>query len=131
MDAVEQQYRRMVFNIVARNQDDHVKNIAFLMNRGGSWELAPAFDVTYAYQPSGRWTNMHQMSLNGKRDDFTIEDFRQCAQAASMKRGLVGTILAEVLEATSNWPSYAADASVDDDQIARIQRAHRLDFLPG
>ncbi len=131
MDAVEQQYRRMVFNIVARNQDDHVKNIAFLMNRDGSWELAPAFDVTYAYQPSGRWTNMHQMSLNGKRDDFTIEDFRQCAQAASMKRGRVGTILAEVLEATSNWPSYAADASVDGDQIARIQRAHRLNFPPG
>jgi serine/threonine-protein kinase HipA len=128
MDAVEQQYRRMVFNIVARNQDDHVKNIAFLMNRDGSWELAPAFDVTYAYQPSGLWTNKHQMSLNGKRDDFTIEDFRQCAQAASMKRGRPDTILAEVLEATSNWPSYAVAAGVDDDQSTRIRRTHRLDF---
>jgi serine/threonine-protein kinase HipA len=131
MHAVEQQYRRMVFNIVARNQDDHVKNIAFLMNRDGSWELAPAFDVTYAYQPSGRWTNMHQMSLNGKRDEFTIEDFRQCAQAASMKRGRADTILAEVLEAAFKWPSYAAGAKVDDDQIKRIQRVHRLSFPSG
>ena len=87
MEAVEQQFRRMVFNIVARNQDDHVKNIAFLMDRSGRWELAPAFDVIYSYQPSGAWTNQHQMTLNGKRDDFTLTDFQACAKTAVMKRG--------------------------------------------
>lgn len=128
MAAVEQQFRRMAFNIVARNQDDHVKNIAFLMDRDGSWQLAPAFDVTYAYQPSGRWTNQHQMSLNGNRDDFTIEDFRHCARAASMKRGRAEAILAEISEAVSNWPSFASDANVNEEQARQIQRAHRLVF---
>jgi serine/threonine-protein kinase HipA len=68
MAAIEEQFRRMAFNIVARNQDDHVKNIAFLMNKEGQWSLAPAFDLTYSYNPSGAWTARHQMTLNGKRD---------------------------------------------------------------
>jgi serine/threonine-protein kinase HipA len=68
MAAIEEQFRRMAFNIVARNQDDHVKNIAFLMNKEGLWSLAPAFDLTYSYNPSGAWTARHQMTLNGKRD---------------------------------------------------------------
>ncbi|HVB33944.1 MAG TPA: HipA domain-containing protein, partial [Patescibacteria group bacterium] len=72
MASVEEQFRRMVFNIVARNQDDHVKNIAFLMNKQGEWLLAPAFDVTYSYNPSGSWTATHQMTLNAKRDEFTL-----------------------------------------------------------
>lgn len=125
METVEQQFRRMVFNIVARNQDDHVKNIAFLMDRDDSWQLAPAFDVNYAYQPSGRWTSQHQMSLNGKRDDFTIEDFRKCADTASMKRGRAESIVTEVCEAVSDWPSFASEANVGEEEAARIQRAHR------
>jgi serine/threonine-protein kinase HipA len=128
MEAVEQQFRRMVFNIVARNQDDHVKNMAFLMDRDGSWQLAPAFDVTYAYRPSSRWTSQHQMSLNGKRDAFTIEDFRTCADAVSMKRGRAETIVEEVCEAVSAWPSFASEATVGETETARIQRAHRLAF---
>ena len=76
MQAIEEQFRRMVFNIVARNQDDHVKNIAFLMDKAGEWSLAPAFDMTYSYNPSGAWTARHQMTLNGKRDDFDLEDFK-------------------------------------------------------
>lgn len=131
MDAVEQQFRRMTFNVVARNQDDHVKNIAFLMDRDGSWQLAPAFDVTYAYQPTGRWTNQHQMSLNGKRDDFTVADFRQCGQAASMKRGRAEAIVSEVCKVVASWPSFAADAKVDEEHATRIRRAHRLAFPPG
>ena len=74
----------MAFNVVARNQDDHVKNIAFLMDRGGAWSLSPAFDVTYAYNPSGRWTRRHQMTLNGKRDDFTREDFDAVRREAGL-----------------------------------------------
>ena len=91
MAAVEEQFRRMVFNIVARNQDDHVKNIAFLMDKQGRWSLAPAFDMTYSYNPSGSWTAAHQMTLNGKRDGFTLEDFEACAKASLMKRGRAKT----------------------------------------
>ena len=69
MSAVEEQFRRTVFNIVARNQDDHVKNIAFLMDRRGVWRLSPAYDVAYAYNPAGTWTREHQMSVAGKRDE--------------------------------------------------------------
>ena len=71
MRAVEQQFRRMVFNIVIRNQDDHVKNIAFLMDKAGRWSLSPAYDMTYSYNPTGAWTATHQMTMNGKRETFT------------------------------------------------------------
>ena len=130
MEVVEQQFRRMTFNIVARNQDDHVKNIAFLRERDGSWQLAPAFDVTYAYQPSGRWTNQHQMSLNGKRDDFTIADFRRAAATAFMKAGRAEAILTEVTKAVTRWPEFAANAKVDAEVAARIQRTHRVALQP-
>ena len=117
----------MAFNVVARNQDDHVKNIAFLMNRDGSWELAPAFDVTYAFNPSGRWTDQHQMTLNGKRDGFTMEDFEQCARVATLKRGRAKVIVNEVRDAVANWPSFAAEARVSDDDTRKILSTLRLD----
>jgi serine/threonine-protein kinase HipA len=128
MAAVEEQFRRMVFNIVARNQDDHVKNIAFLMNKRGEWSLAPAFDVTYSYNPSGSWTATHQMTMNGKRDGFTQEDFAACAKSALMKRGRAGTIIEEVQAAVKRWPEFAAEARLAGESRDRINRTHRLDF---
>jgi serine/threonine-protein kinase HipA len=128
MATVEEQFRRMVFNIVARNQDDHVKNIAFLMNKRGEWSLAPAFDVTYSYNPSGSWTATHQMTLNGKRDGFTLEDFEACAKAALMKRGRAARIIDEVHTAVKRWPEFAAQARLADDWRDRIQDTHRLAF---
>lgn len=128
MSAVEEQFRRMVFNVVARNQDDHVKNIAFLMNPLGEWSLAPAFDVTYSYNPTGAWTGTHQMTLNGKRDGFTREDFVQCARSALMKRGRAATILEEVQATVERWPEFAAEAGVPDGWRAKIQKTHRLSF---
>ena len=128
MAAVEEQFRRMVFNLVARNQDDHVKNIAFLMNPLGEWSLAPAFDVTYSFNPAGAWTGTHQMTLNGKRDGFTREDFVQCARSALMKRGRATTILEEVQTAVNRWPEFAAAAGVPDEWRDKVQRAHRLTF---
>ncbi len=127
MWAIEQQFRRMVFNIVARNQDDHVKNIAFLMNKAGEWSLAPAFDMTYSYNPTGTWTSSHQMTLNGKRDDFSLEDFKACAKAASMKRGRAETILKEVQATVSRWLDYAEEVGVDPVQRDQIHRTLRLD----
>ncbi len=113
MSAMEEQFRRMAFNVFARNQDDHVKNIAFLMDRAGEWALAPAFDLTYACNPEGKWTSIHQMTLNGKQEAFTMEDFRGCARAASMKRGRAEAICAEVHEVVSHWPDYAEEARVE------------------
>ncbi len=129
-DDLEQQFRRMVFNLVARNQDDHVKNTAFLMDRAGNWSLSPAFDVTYSFQPSGRWTNRHQMSLNGKRDDFCLDDFEACARAASLKRGRARSIVHEVQQTVSLWPQYADQAGVPPRHRDRILSALRLDLLP-
>ena len=129
MDDVEEQFRRMTFNIIARNQDDHVKNIAFLMDKSGKWSLSPAFDVTYSYNPSGAWTASHQMTLNGKQDGFTIEDFRACAKAASMKRGRAETIVDEVRAVVSRWPDYADDAGVPSawrDSIRKVLRTDRF-----
>ena len=124
--AVEEQFRRMVFNIVGRNQDDHVKNIAFLMNPGGDWALSPAFDITYAYNPAGQWTSQHQMSVAGKRDGFTLENLRDCAGTAAMKRGAAERILEQVLAAVSDWERFARDAGVPEDKAAAIAATHRL-----
>ncbi|MCP3982110.1 MAG: type II toxin-antitoxin system HipA family toxin [bacterium] len=128
MSATEQQFRRMVFNVVARNQDDHVKNIAFLMDKSGNWSLSPAFDLTYSFNPSGRWTAQHQMTLNAKRDGFDMDDLRACARAVSMKRGRAETIVGEVLETVSRWPEYAEAAGVPGAVRDRILRVLRLEL---
>lgn len=126
MDAVEELFRRMVFNIIARNQDDHVKNIAFLMNRQGEWSLSPAFDMTYSFNPTGEYTSRHQMSLNLKQDDFVLDDFKACAKAVSMKRGRAETILDEVRFVVSRWQDYADAAGVMPDQRDKIQNVLRV-----
>ncbi len=128
-DAVEQQFRRMVFNIVARNQDDHVKNIAFLMDRKGEWSLSPAFDVTYSFNPSGDWTSTHQMTLNGKRDAFTMEDFESCGKLARLKQGEAKAIVGTVQAVVSKWRDYAEEVGIHPDQRDKIQRVLRLDVF--
>jgi serine/threonine-protein kinase HipA len=125
---LEQQFRRMIFNVVARNQDDHVKNIAFLMDKAGAWSLSPAFDVTYAYNPAGLWTSHHQMTINGKNDDFTRADFKAAAQVAGLKRGSSEAILTEVMNTVKEWPRYAKTAGVLGSQRDQITRTLRLKF---
>ncbi len=119
-----QQYRRMLFNVVARNQDDHTKNIAFLMGRDGRWRLAPAFDVTYAHNPHGIWTNRHQMSINGKRDGFTRADLLGVGRSIGLARP--AEVLEEVVEAVARWPEFAREAGVPAPRIAEIGAEHRL-----
>ncbi len=126
MRDVEQQFRRMVFNVAARNQDDHVKNIAFLMDKRGIWSLAPAFDVTYSYQPTGRWTSTHQMTLNGKRDGFDLADFVAVEKVAGLKRGQAKAILHDVQQVVSRWGDYADVAGVSQDHRDKIHSALRL-----
>jgi serine/threonine-protein kinase HipA len=123
-DDTEQQYRRMVFNVVARNQDDHTKNIAYLMDSNGDWRLSPAFDVIYAFNPAGQFTSRHQMSINRKRDDITRDDLLRVGKEMSVKR--CGTIIDEVVDTVSNWPAYAKDAGVEPAKIQSIGRVHRL-----
>lgn len=96
MDEIEEQFRRMVFNVMARNQDDHVKNIAFLMQKNGDWKLSPAFDLTYSFNPSGEWTASHQMTINGKRRNITIADLKSVGKNASIQKGHVNAIIEQV-----------------------------------
>lgn len=127
-DTLNQQYRRAVFNIVARNQDDHVKNIAFLMDRAGQWRLAPAFDISWAYNPSGAWTNQHQMSLGGKRDNFTFDDLAAGGKAAGMTERAVRQVVGEVTDAVSHWREIASQVGVRRDFAEQIETTLRLDF---
>lgn len=104
---IEQMYRRAVFNICARNQDDHTKNIGFLMDKRGNWSLAPAFDVTYAYNPAGRWTGTHQMTFNGKREKFTLDDFKAAAKSAGLVQGRYRRILEQVQDSLAGFKKRA------------------------
>ena len=96
------------------------------MDRTGRWELSPAFDLAYAYNPRGDWTAQHQMSLAGKRDEFTVEDFRQVGRVALLKQRQAQRILDEVSAVVSEWPRYAERVGVDDEHIRRITATLRL-----
>jgi len=122
---MEQQVLRAIFNVVGRNCDDHVKNIAFFMNRRGEWRLSPAFDISYAWNPSGEWTSQHQMSVNGKRDRFEREDLLALAKAADIKKARAEQMIKRVIEAVRRWFDFAAEAGVNDEQIKKIQASHR------
>jgi serine/threonine-protein kinase HipA len=130
-ESAEEQFRRMLFNIVARNQDDHVKNIAFLMDKKGHWSLSPAFDVAYSHNPSGEWTASHQMTVNGKRDGFTKADFKACEKSSMLKRGRAALLLEEVVEAVKRWPEFAIRAGVSDKWTSQIQNSFRLEIPVG
>lgn len=122
---IEQQVRRTYFNVLARNQDDHVKNIAYLMDRTGQWTLSPAFDVAYSYNPSGDWTHQHQMSVNGKRSDFHVDDLIQFATVIGIKVTKAKQLLGEVSAALNEWPNFAEQAKLPCLTTEKIAEAHR------
>ncbi|PID81433.1 toxin HipA [bacterium DOLJORAL78_65_58] len=126
--AAEQMFRRAVFNIVARNQDDHTKNIAFLMDDDGRWSLSPAYDVTWAYNPQGAWTSAHQMTFHGKRDGFTRADITAVGREMSIRRP--DRVLAEITDTVRRWPEFAAEAGVPADRARQIAATHRLELEP-
>ena len=131
MVAVEEQFRRAVFNVIVRNQDDHVKNISFLMDRGGSWSLSPAYDVTYAWNPVGTWTRDHQMSLAGRRNGFERDDVLQLAASIGMKRRRALEILDEIGASVGDWEQHAETAGVAPRDAARIENAFRSNLTSG
>ena len=125
---MDQQALRAIFNVVGRNCDDHVKNIAFLMNRRGEWRLSPAFDISYAWNPSGEWTSRHQMSVNGRRDGFEREDLLALAKAADIKKARAEQMIQRVIEVVRRWPDFAGKAGVNDEQVKKIQESHRTNL---
>lgn len=125
---LEQQVLRTFFNVIARNQDDHVKNIAFLMNRLGNWRLSPAFDMTYAWRADGAWTSQHQMSINGKRDNFIRSDLIKLADVGGIKSPRANELLDQLIEVISNWQKFAEIAEVDEQNTIKIQNSHRIDI---
>ena len=119
-------FRRMVFNVMARNQDDHVKNIAFLMDRRGTWSLSPAYDITFALNPENRWLRRHQMSVNGKLEAITREDLIAAGRNMNIRPVRAKAILSEVASALADWPKYAEEAFVTEKTAAAIQAAFQV-----
>lgn len=120
----EEMFRRMVFNIVARNQDDHTKNTSFIMNRLGEWSLSPAYDLTWAFNPSGEWTASHQLSIGNKWNDFTHADLVDFARRCDINRP--EDIIKQVKEAVSLWGTIARELSIPETQVRRIEKTLRL-----
>jgi len=118
-----QQYRRMVFNVLSRNQDDHTKNISFLMTKDGGWKLSPAFDMTYAHNPKGQWTSQHQMTVNGKRDNFTVTDVVGVGESINIRDPML--VIEEVSDAISRWSEFAKEAGVKAEQEKEIKNSQR------
>ena len=119
LDSVEA-FKRMVFNIYAFNCDDHTKNISFLMDKQGQWKLSPAYDVSFAYNPNGLWTSSHQMTVNGKRKNFTELDFENCAKFGNLSHREVKNAIADVKAAVSNWKIIAKNTGVSQRRIDEI-----------
>ncbi len=117
--ALEEGFRRMVFNVLAANCDDHTKNLSFLMDESGKWQLAPAYDVTHAYNPKGEWTYQHLMSVNGKFQDITRADL----EAVGDRFLIPGyrRIIKSVSEAVGRWPEFAGAAGLPPAEIQRVR----------
>ena len=113
-------FRRMVFNVTARNQDDHTKNISFLMSEKGEWNLSPAYDVTFAFNPKNFWLKSHQMSINAKVDDIRLKDILAVAKLCSIKNGK--EIVEQVIDAIEQWKRFAKIADVDAKQQSEIKK---------
>mgnify|MGYP001526625997 FL=1 len=114
----QEMYRRMAFNVVIRNQDDHTKNISFLMDRQGKWTLSPAYDMGFAYNPKGGWTAQHQMSINGKFDDITRQNLLEFAKRNNIKEAT--EIIDRIAEVSSRWPLLARECEVPQPMIDAI-----------
>lgn len=114
----EQMFRRMAFNVIAMNQDDHTKNISFLMDKAGKWSLSPAYDMSWAYNPAGVWTSMHQMSINGKWSGITRQDLIDVAHNVNIRRP--EQIIDHVCDGVSQWAAKAKEFGIPEETIKHI-----------
>lgn len=120
----EQQYRRTLFNVIARNHDDHVKNFSFLMDKEGKWKISPAYDVNYSYSPGGTWTNVHQSSINSKFDNFTRNDLLNLGKTFGIKKA--NHILDEILTAVNQWSKIATEIDIPKKEIEARNKVLRV-----
>ncbi|MCP4971395.1 MAG: type II toxin-antitoxin system HipA family toxin [Arcobacter sp.] len=125
-DEVEEVFRRAVFNIVGRNQDDHTKNFGFIMNKKGEWKLSPAFDMTYSYDPTGKWTKEHQIKLNGKQDKFTKDDVVEFGKYCNLTKIQATKILEDTKSAFKDFENLANKYKVDEELKQTILNNLRL-----
>jgi len=109
---MEQLFRRMVFNVVARNCDDHTKNFAFIMDKKGKWDISPAYDLCHAYRPNSVWVSQQSLSVNGRRRDITVQDMLDVATQMNIKKG--ESLIEQITNAVRKWPQYAADQKVPE-----------------
>lgn len=116
----EQMFRRMVFNVLARNCDDHTKNFSFILKQDGRWELAPAYDICHAYRPGSDWVNQHALSICGRRDNITRENLMTIGASIRSKKSK--EIIDEINERVQNWSYYAAEAGVDKEKRDAINK---------
>lgn len=119
-DEICELYRRMVFNVLAINNDDHVKNISFLMDRSGKWSLAPAYDLCFSYNSNSKWVSQHQMTINNKSKDINYFDLLQCADSMNIKRTKAKQIIEDVASAVKNWKQIATKANVNQEYVELI-----------
>ncbi|MFV8344228.1 type II toxin-antitoxin system HipA family toxin [Flavobacterium sp. XS2P39] len=120
----EQLYRRMVFNVIARNCDDHTKNFAFRLKKDGNWELSPAYDICFAYRPDSDWVSQHNLSINGKRTYITKEDLLSVAKSMNVKKA--NTIIQQIDDTVKKWNEFAEEAKVEKDLKERIGKSHLI-----
>jgi len=118
--AAEQLFRRMVFNVLLRNCDDHTKNFAFMLNGSNTWQLAPAYDVCHAYRPGSDWVSQHALSINGKRNHITHHDFEELAAQMSIRNSK--HIVSEIQEVARQWKRFAKESGVHKELITSIQK---------
>lgn len=114
----EQMFKRMIFNVIARNCDDHTKNFAFLMDKTGKWKLSPAYDICFAYRPGSVWVSQHNLSINGKRKDFTRQDLLKIADQNSIR--YPEKMINDCIAVVKKWPQYAANFQVDTEKMTAI-----------
>lgn len=120
----EQMFRRMVFNVIARNCDDHTKNFAFRLKKEQEWELTPAYDICFAYRPDSNWVSQHNLSINGKRTNITRDDLLQVAKSMNIKKA--NSIIYEINDTVKNWFTFAEQVNVDEKLKVEIGKAHLI-----
>ena len=126
---IEQIYRRMIFNVMAINYDDHVKNFTFLMDRNGKWSLSPAYDITYTYKENSRWISQHQMRINGKSKNIELNDLFEAGKSMNITKNKCMKIMQEVAKSIQHWPDFAKQANVSQEAIDSIQNHIQMQWL--
>ena len=121
MKEIEQFYKRMVFNVVAVNQDDHVKNVSFIMDRNGKWKLSPAYDITFSYNPTNKWLRAHQMTINQKNTGINLADLLEAGKKMGLKKSKCMEIISHISSVVDDFEKYAEDANIREKTYKEIK----------